>query len=316
MPRSNFRLPAIARSTVLLAVALAAAACSGANPSPSASRVPSPGASSAPMPSPSAAPSSGPTVGAIDHRTGAADVILRLEHGGGMVPIDFLATQAPVFTLFGNGVIVFQPTVTTYPEPDANGVLKAIPWRTGSLDEGQVQELLAFALEPGGLGRAREVYMADGIADAPNTIFTIHAGGIDKTVTVNALSEMSQPGPDTVARAAFAVLAKRLEDFDRGGTIPSDVYAADRHRGILIVRDPGAVAIDWPWPALKPSDFTEGPNDGSGGPTLPHRTMTADEIAALKLTGIEGGVQGLAIKGPDGKTYNFTLRPLLADEKE
>lgn len=44
--------------------------------------------------------------------------------------------------------------------------------------------------------------------------------------------------------------------------------------------------------------------------------MTADEIAALKLTGIEGGVQGLTLRGPDGKTYSFASRPLLVDEKE
>jgi hypothetical protein len=44
--------------------------------------------------------------------------------------------------------------------------------------------------------------------------------------------------------------------------------------------------------------------------------MTAVEVAALKLTDIEGGVQGLAIRGPDGKTYSFILRPLLADETE
>lgn len=27
-------------------------------------------------------------------------------------------------------------------------------------------------------------------------------------------------------------------------------------------------------------------------------------------------VQGLTIRGPDGKTYSFTLRPLLAGEKD
>jgi hypothetical protein len=44
--------------------------------------------------------------------------------------------------------------------------------------------------------------------------------------------------------------------------------------------------------------------------------MTRDEVAALKLDGIAGGVQGLTIKGTDGKLFTFVLRPLLADEKE
>jgi hypothetical protein len=296
-------------------VALAAAACNGANPTPSASGAlpsTSPPASASPVPSPA------PTVGAIEHKTGATDVILRIEQGGGFVPIDFLASQAPGFTLFGNGVIVFQRAVTVFPQPDANGVVKAIPWRTASLDEGQIQELLAFALLQGGLGSARDAYMDGRIADAPNTIFTIHAGGVDKTVVVNALSEETQAGPDAVARAAFVKLAKRLQDFDQGGTIGSDQYQADRYRGVLTEREaaPGTAALEWPWPAIKATDFKEGANDGSGGPTLPHRTMDAAEVAALKLADIEGGVQGLTFRGPDGKTYSFILRPLLADEKD
>ncbi|HLO36067.1 MAG TPA: hypothetical protein VK194_08290 [Candidatus Deferrimicrobium sp.] len=314
MPERTSRLPIVARSSALfLAVVLVAIGCA----SPTATPRPSgPRPSSVPTVGPSLVPSSGPTVGAIGHATGASDVVLRIEQGGGFGPIDLLATQAPGFTLFGNGVIVFQRAPTTFPEPDANGVVKSIPWRTASLDEGQVQELLAFALGPGGLGTARESYVAGGIADAPNTIFTIRAGGVDKTVVVNALSEASQPGPDTVARAAFATLAKRLQDFDQAGTISSDIYRPDRYRGVLTERDAAAASLDWPWPALKRTDFKEGAKDGAGGPTLPHRTMNTDEIAALKLSDIEGGVQGLAIKATDGKTYAFVLRPLLADEKE
>lgn len=227
------------------------------------------------------------------------------------------ASQAPGFTLYGDGVIVFQPTLTTFPAPDGNGVVRPAPWRTGSLDETQIQELLEFALTNGGLGTARADYKSDHIADAPNTFFTIHAGGIDKTVVVNALAEEEQPGPDSLARKAFFALAKRLQDFDRGGTIPSDVYRADRFRGIVIEREaqPGLVTTAWPWPAVAPADFAKGPDDGSA-PGFPHRTMTAAEIAGLKLSDIEGGVQGITLKAPDGKLYTFILRPLLVDEKE
>jgi hypothetical protein len=319
MPNRPIRLPVVARSSTLLLVALAAAACSGPSPSPSTSAglpsgSPTAGTSASPI------PSTGPTVGAIEHTTGATDVVLRLEQGGGFVALEFLATQAPSFTLFGNGVIVFQQTPTVFPQPDANGVVKAIAWRTATLDEGQIQELLAFALGQGGLGTARESYIAGGIADAPDTIFAIRAGGVAKTVVVNALGMDTQGGADTVARAAFAKLAARLQDFDRGGSIDSDVYRADRSRGILSEREaaPAVEALDWPWPAIKPADFKAGANDGSGtgGPIVPHRTMTADEVAALKLSGIEGGIQGLTLRGPDGKIYSFATRPLLVDEQE
>jgi hypothetical protein len=49
---------------------------------------------------------------------------------------------------------------------------------------------------------------------------------------------------------------------------------------------------------------------------LPHRTMDADEVAALGLSDVDGGFQGMTITGPDGKTYGFILRPLLPDETE
>jgi hypothetical protein len=245
-------------------------------------------------------------------------VILRVESGGGFVPIDFLATQAPTFTLYGNGVVVFQPKVETFPQPDANGVTKGVPWRTAKLDEGQVQELLEFALGPGGLGTARETYVEGGIADAPSTIFTVHAGGIDKTVTVNALGEQPQAGPDALARTAFFKLASRLQDFDEGGRIATDVYTPDRFRGVLIERDaqPGVEPAAWPWADIPFAEFKEGPQDGSGPTTFPHRTLSAAEAGALKLDDIAGGVQGIALKAPNGKVYGLILRPLLAEETE
>ena len=317
MPNPIFRLPVTRRSVALLAATLTLAAC--ANASPSSSTQPggsSGGPSTGPTPG-SPAVSPGPTVGAIEHKTGATDVILRVEQGGGLVPMEFIASQAPAFTLYGNGVVVFQPVATKIPEPDASGAARGIPWRTARLDEDQIQELLEFALTNGGLGIARASYRADGTADAPDTIFTIHAGGIDKTVTVNALTEEDQPGPDGVARKSFAGLAKRLLDFDRGGSVASDVYLADRYRGVIIEREsqPGLVTTPWPWATLTASDFKAGAQGGIG-PTVPHRALTAVEVGELKLSNIEGGVQGLTLKAPNGKLYSFILRPLLVDEAE
>jgi hypothetical protein len=256
----------------------------------------------------------GPTVGAIDHKTGATDVILRLEEGGGFVPIDFLASQAPSFTLYGDGVIVFQPTVETFPQPDASGVVHGVPWRTAKLDEGQIQELLAFALGPGALGTARDSYLEPRIADAPNTIFTIDAGGVDKSVVISALSDQAE-GPDAAARAGFWKLASRLRDFDAGGTIPTDAYQADRYRGVLFDRGPqvGPAALTWPWPDIPTTAFKEEPLP-DGGTSLPRHTLTQAQVEALGVKDVTGGLQGVVLGGPDGKSYTLTVRPLLADE--
>ncbi len=305
------RIPAIAGLIALLA------ACAAAGPSPSASgsAAPSP---SAPAGSQSAVPSTSPapTIAGIDHSTAADDVVLRLEQGGGFVPIDFLASQAPTFTLYGNGVVVFQPKVEVYPQPDPSGVVHGIPWRTAKLDEGQIQELLEFVLGPGGLGTARDAYIAGGIADAPDTIFTIRAGGLDKTVVVNALGGGGQPGPDDAARVAFQKVAERLSDFDQGGTVSTDEYGADRYRFVLTERDPQPTdkPLAWPWPTVKVSDFRPGANDGSGGIALPHRVGPKADVDALGLSETAGVLQGVVVKGPDGKTYGLIVRPLLADE--
>jgi hypothetical protein len=312
MPSLPFAVPVLRVAALLLTTILATACGSStATPSPSG-----PAGSGAPPPSSSPSSTPGPTVGAIDHKTGATDVILRLEEGGGFVPVEFNISQAPRFTLYGNGVIVFQQLNAPVPQADANGIVRNAPWRTAKLDEDQIQEVLAFALGAGGLGAARESYTADNVADAPTSTFTIRAGGIDKTVAIYALFEEAQPGRDAVARGAFFRLAERLRDFDRGGTIDSDIYQGDRFRAVILPRDPAPELklVDWPWPALNVTDFKPGANDGTDGPTFPHRAIAGGEVAALKLTGIDGGIQGPVLKAPNGTLYTLILRPLLVEE--
>lgn len=264
----------------------------------------------------SAAPSSGPANGPIEHKTGATDVILRMEQGGGFVPIDFFANQAPSFTLYGDGTVVFQQKHATFPPPDANGVVRHPAWRTARLSEEQIQSLLAFAIVEGGLGTARPSYRNDQVADASSTIFNLAAGGLTKTVDIYALSEAMNGGPDAGARAAFLKLANRLADFDQGGSIQTDAYSPASWRAFLIEREGGDNApLAWPWPNLTPADFPAGPQDGSGPIRLPHRTMAAADVALVKLGPIPSGAQGIAIRAPNGKDFTLVLRPLLPDER-
>jgi hypothetical protein len=253
----------------------------------------------------------------IEHPTGPTDIVLQLEQGGGFMPIDFVAAQAPLFTLFGDGRVVFQPTVTTFPEPGPDGIIRPAKWRTAQLDAEQVDELLTFALGQGGLGSARDNYGHDGIADASSSNFTINAGGLKKLVSVYALGAEDPSTPDLPARKAFRALSDRLTDFDRGGTISTDVYLPDNFRAILIERDPDPLhePMAWPWPDLKVADFKANVN-GKGAMGFPHRTMTAVEVQDLNLGDIPGGAQGVLLSGTDGKTYTLVLRPLLPNETE
>ena len=244
----------------------------------------------------------------IDHATGKTDVVFRFEQGGGFVPMGFFATQAPQFTLYGNGTVLFRDVTAPFPPNDAVGVQQ--PYFIGTLSEPEVQAFLRFALADSGLGIARASYNPGNVADAPTSTFTINAGGLAKKVSAEALGFDNPQSPDSAILKAMAGLAERLANF--AGSVGNEVvWKPDRWRGILTpdaVNPPAA----WPWPELSPADFVQ-PADPSA-PQFPIHTLTSAQVDALGLTGIDGGFAARALKGPDGKTYNLALRPLLPDE--
>lgn len=308
----RIRVPSI----LAVSAALLMVACS-ASPGTSLGPAASGAVSSA---APSAAPSgSAVPVGTIEHKTGATDVLLRFEEGGGFVMPAFFATSVPHFTLYGDGTIVFRDPMLETPPPQGSAFVMN-PMRTAKMSEEQVQELLAYALGEGGLAGARADYGNDMVADASTAVFTIDAGGIKKDVSVYALGmevPAGQPGAaDGPARAAFQKLGQTLTSIDAGGTIPTDVYEPAGYRGILLDAQ-GVVAPDikdWPWPDVAVTDFVGDADPNGIG--FPHRTMSTAEIEALGVTGYEGGYQGAVVRAPDGKIYTFSLRPLLPEETE
>ena len=106
-----------------------------------------------------------PATGAIEHATGATDVVLRLDEGGGFMIRGGGSMLVPPFTLYGDGTVVFR-NPTLEPPPAVGPVMVANPLRTARLDEDQIQELLNFALTEGGLGVAKLQYDNPMIADA------------------------------------------------------------------------------------------------------------------------------------------------------
>jgi len=288
------------------ALAIVIAACSAAG-----------GASSPPTSGPSGAPSTAPTASpaadAIEHKTGATDLLLRYEEGGGFIMPAFTAAAVPHFTLYGDGTVIFRNPMLE-PPPAEGSIFKMNPLRTAKLSEEQIQDLLKLALTEGGLAVARPEYRNDMVADAGTAIFTIEAGGLKKTVSVYALGLEQEGMIDGPARATFKKLADRLTDFDQGGTIKTDVYQPTAYRGVLF-EAPGIEAADvrnWPWPDLTPADFK--PDADPNGNQFPHRKLTVEEVDLLKITDYQGGLQNVVLKDPDGKPYSFSLRPLLPGE--
>jgi hypothetical protein len=258
-------------------------------------------------------PPSSPDFGTIEHPTGPTDVVLRFEEGGGFVMPAFLATQAPAFTLYGDGTIVFRNPAVDPLEP-IGSVYPMPPFRTARLTEDQVQDLLTFALGESGLGIARPDYPNDQIADASTAVFTIDAGGLKKTVSIYALGLEMEGMADGPARAAFAKLAERLQNIDAGGAFATEEYVPVQYRGILLEGQPGVPdARPWPWTEIAPADFVS--NADPNAFQLSARVMSPDEVEALGIAPFRGGFQGLTLIGPDdGKVYSFSLRPLLPEE--
>ena len=196
-----------------------------------------------PAPAPSAQPRAdarapavrppAPTVGAIDHKTGATDVVLRLEQGGGFVPIEFLATQAPeLHALRQRRRRLPADRRPTSPQPDANGVVRGIPWRTGEARRGPDPGAARVRARP---GRPRHRPGRLHVGQASRTRRTRSSRSTPAASTRSSSSTRLGGGtaraPTPLARTAFCKLAQRLQDFDRGGTIASDVYQPDRYRG-------------------------------------------------------------------------------------
>src|SRR6187397_3562330 len=133
----------MSRPAALAALVTVLAACAGSAGSGAVSG--SPGASPASNPATTAPNSSPTTTGAIEHKTGPTDVILRYDEGGGFVMPAYTAAQAPAFTLYGDGTLIFRP-VKADPLPAVGSVSPFDSFRTAKMSEDQIQTLLDYAL--------------------------------------------------------------------------------------------------------------------------------------------------------------------------
>jgi hypothetical protein len=242
----------------------------------------------------------------IQHPTGATDVLLRLESGGGFVPIDFLATNVPSFTLYGDGRVVWRDMNVPMPDPQGSVNVQA-GLRTVRLSEAAIQTLLEDALGRGGLAEAAATYMGNG-ADMPTTTFTINANGIERTVSATPLSPEGQPPVAAAIITKLAGLSERLNGF--GAIVgESELYVPTAYRGILMPQDQAFnPPVAWPWTTLTPADFKS-----DGNEFLLQRVLTPADVAQLGLKNVEGGFVGLTLSRA-GKLFGFSLRPLLPDE--
>jgi hypothetical protein len=297
LPSGSRRVLLVVNLTVLT---IALAGCAGAGGQPSASG------------SPPASPSA--SAATVGHATGATDVILRAEQAGGFTAPAFQMTRVPEFTLYGDGTVLYQlPFDANEPSPIGPPRLAV-----ATMNAEQMDALLTFAINAGGLGSAKPQYINPLVADAPDTIFSIATDDVTKTVTAQALGmadDASSPdpaNPDAAAIKALKTLYDTLVAFGdqvaRGNATDAGLYEPTAYRAILQEGQVQGEMIDWPWTDVTIDDFVADPNS-----SFRTATLTAQQAKALSPAP-EGGLYGVTVMGPDRVPYQISLRPLLPGE--
>jgi hypothetical protein len=243
------------------------------------------------------------TLGSVDHPTEATAIVLRMVQGGGFVPPSIAFIETPQFTLYGNDVAIFRAP----PAPDADFSAPRPPFQCLQLAPEQVDELLTFALDEGGLADAGADYPNPNITDVGSTIFTVDAGGVDKTVSVFALGFDMAPEDQLADRDRFAVLAEILANFGDSveGEEPFDVPA---YPALLEAdaSDTPPEPTTWPWDDVMPGDFA------LGDPTT-EVVLTPDQVAVV-TTIPNGGQASIPVTSPEGVPLRLSVRPFLPNE--
>jgi hypothetical protein len=301
--------PTSAVAGLSIATVLCLAACTGAGSLPAVG-TPTDG---------SASPGVTPFVEAITHPTGADDLVLRIEVGGGLVAPGWILSEMPTMSIYGDGrVITRGPQIEIYPGPALPNLL------VSRISEDGLQRILAAAAEAGILGRDAS-YPYPLIADAPTTTFRVNAGGTTSTVSAYALGlgeDTSVLSPeDAAARADLADFAARLGDLP--GWLGRDVASAEAPYDFRAIRiyaqratpaaqdaEPSPTIVDWPL-SIPLAAFGE-PFRATAEPPMRCGVVEGDDLATIRPA-LQSANQ-LTYWRSGGETWSLILRPLLPDE--
>jgi len=238
-------------------------------------------------------------------------VLLRLSHVPTMHPYPGQTVEPPAkFTLFGDRTAVFVSRQAFGTNSTQLELAKA------QLSPEQANQLIAFALDEGGLATAHGYYPGPSISDADNTVFELHLDGDDKVVTAYALDSSDENAPDRAERAALAGLEARLANFETevaaGGATSLGEFVPEAYLVTLdepFGPEPGPDGTrPWPWDDLSPDDFHD--TNAEGDRT---RVLTADQAAQIAEPPLSAP-NDYYVVAPDGGYALIRLRPLLPDE--
>jgi hypothetical protein len=254
--------------------------------------------------------------GGIDHATTPDHVLVQISSEGGFTPVEWTYTNFPFYSLYGDGTLVVPGAqIEIYPGP----ALPAISSR--QVDEAGIQAILEETIA------AVEDVPADlndlghmSIADAPTTVITVSAGGVDRTIRVYALSEQTDrpegmPEREYEARLRLqelvATLTGSTDWLPEGSVGPESAYEASAAR--LFVGDYRPVddlaQEPVPWPLGDDlADF--------GAPAAPgaYRCGVVEGADWEAVLAAASSANTLTPWTDAGERYAILFRPLLPDE--
>jgi hypothetical protein len=258
-----------------------------------------------------------PGGGAIEHSTAPDDVIVQVAFEGGFTPIEWTYTNVPIFSLFGDGTLILPGAqIELYPGP----ALPAISSRR--VDEPGIQAILGEALDaiskiPGDLNNLGFM----GVADAPTTVITVSAGGVDRTIRAYALAELSDrpegmPDEEYRARVRLEELVTKLGAFEtwlpEGSLDPEAGYEASAARLFVgtyrrvddLTQEPA------PWPLDEPLVSFGGAADDPGL----YRCGVVEGADWTTVRAAASRANELTPWTDAGQRFSILFRPLLPNE--
>jgi hypothetical protein len=250
----------------------------------------------------------------IEHPTGANDLVLRVDTGGGFVAPSWALRQIPQFSLFGDGRLITEgPQIEIYPGPALPNLV------VQTISENGVQAILEAARAAGLMGQDAH-YAYPCITDAPTTTFVLFANGEKHVVSAYALGtdQGSCEASDAEARSKLAAFQAKLSDLSRWlpqGSVGTESSFEPSEIRVYVQpysgpTDPGLRQSPIDWPLSGPlvsfgrSESTFAPMRCGvvGGTDL--NLLLPKAKRANELTPWRSG----------GKEYLLIFRPLLPDE--
>lgn len=246
-----------------------------------------------------AGPGTTTTAPAMAHPTGADEVVLKLEVGGGLVPVEVAFGNVPALTIYGDGTVLEPGAVREiYPGP------MVTPMFQRTISEEGLQAVLRAARDAGLLATppSYESPASQQIADAATTSLLLQAGGGRWEHSAYALSEATPTTPAREALAGFVTKLGNLDQLAGAGTLSAPqpfepkAYRIHATPNPTPPQDLKPTVLAWPEPSVDLS------------------TASTCAIAAGAALPVIAQANQLTWFTQDGVTYSLAARPLLPGE--